>query len=117
LAKSSTQRKSPSGKKLGRPPGKQRTFVERGLEGMTTRLEKGETLVGQEGPLFLMMLHAYNSREMLNYIELFNRVEDRVTQVEARLNTAQNLRQAIDGSKRVPPQEYGPVNQSPFPPR
>ncbi len=91
--------------------------MERGLEGMTRRLEKGESFQDKEVVLFLMMLHAFNSREMLNYTELFNRVEDRVTQVEARLNTAQNLRQVMDGSKRVPPEGYGAPNQSPFPPR
>lgn len=106
MAKSSTRRKTPAQKKS--------SFVERGLEGMTKRLEKGEALSDKEVPLFLMMLHAYNSREMLNYMELFNRVEDRVIQVEARLNTAQNLRQAVEGGRRNPTQNVGPPNQDPF---
>jgi len=107
LAKSSTPRKKPLEKKP--------TFVERALEGMTARLEAGETLSDKEVPLYLMMLHAHNSREMLNYKELFVTMQDRVTKVEAHLNTQANLQRVMDSSKRVPNQAYGPPNQNPFP--
>lgn len=96
------------------PKEKKKTFVERALEGMTSRLEKGETLGDLEVPLFLVMLHAFNSREMLNYEEAFGQVQDRVTKVEAYLRNQTNLRQAVDGSKRVPQPGMGPPNQNPF---
>lgn len=93
---------------------KQKTFVERGLEGMTKRLESGEGLTDKEVPLYLMMLHAFNSREMLNYQDLFQTMHDRITSVEARLNTAANLRQTVEGARRVPAAGVGPPNQNPF---
>ena len=118
MARSSTQQKKLKSKgKPGRPKKETGSFVERALNGMTERLEAGTSLSDREVPLYLMMLHAFNSREMLNYLDLFNKMDDRITSVEARLNTQQNLRQVMDTSKRVPPQEYGPPNQSPFPSR
>ena len=106
MARSSTQRKKPAQKKI--------TFVERALDGMTRRLEKGETLGDLEVPLFLMMLHAFNSREMTNYTEMFNAVQDRVAKVEAHLRSQVNLRQAVEGGRRVPQPNLGPPNQDPF---
>jgi hypothetical protein len=81
---------------------------------MTKRLEKGETLGDLEVPLFLVMLHAFNSREMINYEDSFVAIQDRVTKLEAFLRNQTNLRQAVDGSKRVPQQGMGPPNQNPF---
>ena len=81
---------------------------------MTARMETGASLTDKEVPLYLMMLHAFNSREMLNYQDLFQTMHDRITQVEARLNTSQNLRQTVEGSRRIPQQGVGPPNQNPF---
>jgi len=77
-------------------------------------METGASLTDKEVPLYLMMLHAFNSREMLNYQDLFQTMHDRITQVEARLNTSQNLRQTVEGSRRIPQQGVGPPNQNPF---
>ena len=109
MVRSSTRRKKP-GPKKDRPT----SFVERALNGMTERLETGATLSDREVPLYLMMLHAHNSREMLNYMDLFHKMEDRLNALEGRLNTAQNLRQAMDSSRRVPNPNVGPPNQDPF---
>lgn len=81
---------------------------------MTKRMERGESLSDKEVPLFVFMLHAFNSRELVNYDELFQAVENRLTAIEARLNTQQAIRQSIEGSRRVPPANLGPPNQNPF---
>ena len=77
-------------------------------------MEAGEALSDLEVPLYVMLLHAVASRELLNYEELFEAVKDRVTKIEAHLRTQMNLRQAVEGSRRVPPANVGPPNQTPF---
>ena len=96
------------------PTRSKKTFVERALEGMTKRLEAGESLAELEVPLYVMMLHAHNSRELLNYEEAFEAVRQRIANVEAHLRTQQNIRKAMEGGRRVPPQNVGPPNQDPF---
>jgi hypothetical protein len=48
---------------------------------MTKRLEKGERLSDLEVPFFVMLLHAYNSRDLLNYEEAFIAVRDQVAKI------------------------------------
>lgn len=93
---------------------KDKGFAERTLEGLTQRMEKGEALSDLEVPLYVMLLHAVASRELLNYEDLFEAVKTRVTKIEAHLRTQMNLRQAVEGSRRVPAQNTGPPNQNPF---
>lgn len=103
---SSKQRKQP------KQP-KEKTFVQRSLEGMTKRLEKGESLGDLEVPLFLLMLNAHSSKELINYVDKFGAMQDRITKLEAHLRTQQNIRQAVDGSRK-PMQNVGPPNFSPY---
>jgi hypothetical protein len=60
------------------------------------------------------MLHAYSSKELLNYEELFEAVKIRVAKIEAHLRTQTSIRQAVDSSRRIPTANLGPPNQSPF---
>lgn len=84
------------------------------MEGLTCRMEKGESLSDLEVPLYVMLLHAVSSRELLNYEDLFEAVKARVTKIEAHLRTQTNLRSAVEGSRRVPAAGVGPPNQTPF---
>ena len=80
---------------------------------MTKRLESGETLGDLEVPLYLLMLNAHSSKELTNYVDVFNQMQDRVAKLEAHLRTQQNLRQAVDGA-RQPLKNVGPKNFSPY---
>jgi len=81
---------------------------------MTKRMEQGTTLSDREVPLYVLLLSAFNSRELLNYSEVFEGVKMRLAKIEADINTKMNLRRAVEGSKRIPPQHVGPPNQNPF---
>ena len=88
--------------------------MERALEGMTKRMEQGTTLSDREVPLYVLLLHAYNSRELLNYFEAWEAVQSRLSTIEAKLNTQESLRHAVQGGRRIPPAGVGPPNQNPF---
>ncbi len=91
-----------------------KNYVERALEGMTRRMERGESLSDLEVPLYLLMLKTYASRELVNYNVVFQEMRDRLQGVEDKLQSQVSLRTAVQGSRRIPQPNLGPPNQSPF---
>ena len=59
-----------------------------------------------------MMLHMRAPGE--GYREAFATMQTRLAEIEGRLNSQQAVRQMMDTSKRVPPQNVGPPNFSPY---
>jgi len=119
MPKSQTESK----KRRGRPPGakskpttkpKSQSYVERTLEGLTARLEGGQSLSDVEVPLLLMLLHAHNSKDLIDYNEIFETMKLRISKMEAHLRTQQSIKDAVAGSRRIPSPNAGPPNFSPF---
>lgn len=92
-----------------------KSYVTRALDGMTTRLEKGESLQEFEVPLFITLLQAYNSRDLLNYEDVLKEWMEKTDKLAADINSQKSLRSMTQTERWKPPQNAGPPNQGPGP--
>jgi hypothetical protein len=102
----------PTKKKPAAPS--KRDFVERAIDGMTNRLEKGDKPFSEhECRLFVALLQAQNNRNLLSDHDLLTEWDTRFKAIEAWINSRQT-EQSIQASTR-PRQRRAQQPQQPQP--
>jgi len=90
-----------------------RDFVERAIDGMTKRLERGtEPFSEPETRLFVALLQAQNNRNLLSDHDLLEEWGERFQKIENWINTRQTI-QSATRRQRTPPgiqQQAGPFD-------
>ena len=98
------------GTNSGPPVKAKRDYVERALDGIASRLEKGSSLSDKECTMFCALLQAQNNRNLMSDADLLEEWETRFTKIENWIRTRETVQQF---SRRAPQQQRTPPG-SPF---